>query len=284
MTTIEGTPRGAGLEILAPAKVNLALHVTARRADGYHELDSLTLFAESGDLLTVTPAAENALEIGGPRGAGLPAGDDNLCLRAARMTDFPVSVRLDKRLPAEAGLGGGSADAAAVLRAIARLSGSPLPAGTERLGADVPVCLASRATRMQGIGERLSPVHGLPPLAAVLVNPGVPVATPPVFKALVCRDNPPLEALPETPCDTATLIAWLARQRNDLEAPAITIAPVIATVIDTLAASPACQLARMSGSGASCFGLYPDRAASEAAAAKISAKHPEWWVKPAILR
>lgn len=273
----------AGLTLLAPAKVNLALHVTGRRDDGYHLLDSLVLFADTGDRVTVTPAVDYALTVTGPRSAGVPTDDRNLCLKAARLAGTTVEIALEKHLPSEAGIGGGSSDAAAVLRAMAAL-GTPLPPAIERLGADVPVCLAGHAARMQGVGERVSPVPTLPPLPALLVNPGRPVATPSVFKALEKRDNPDMGEIPThlaTPRDTA---AWLACLRNDLEAPARAVEPVIGTVLAALAALPDCLLARMSGSGATCFALFPDAVSASAAARQIATARPEWWVKPCLLR
>jgi len=259
----------------APAKVNLCLHVTGRRADGYHLLDSIIAFAGVGDRVTVAPGAGLALT--GPQAAQLTGGDDNLCLRAARAMGGGVSVRLEKHLPVASGIGGGSADAAATLRAMARL-GRPLPPADAvlALGADVPACLAGRPARMRGVGEILTPVS-LPAAWLVLVNPGIAVATPQVFRGLTHAANPPLQDLPRL-ADAGALAAWLARQRNDLEPPAIAIAPVIATAKAALAASPGCLLARMSGSGATCFGLFADRPVAEAAALALGHAHREWWI------
>jgi 4-diphosphocytidyl-2-C-methyl-D-erythritol kinase len=264
----------------APAKINLTLHVTGLRADGYHLLDSLVAFADTGDRLTVAPAAEMRLTVSGPRAAGVPTDARNLCWQAAEWFGETAEITLEKHLPAAAGIGGGSSDAAAVLRALSALTGRALPGqGLEALGADLPVCLHARAARMSGIGERLQAV-ALPDLNAVLANPGVGVPTPAVFKALGCKDNPPMPALPEA----AEWHAWLAAQRNDLQAPAITVQPVIAEVLAALQATTGARLARMSGSGATCFALYDSRAEAEAAAEALRAAQPGWWVAPCTLR
>ena len=259
----------------APAKINLCLHVTGQREDGYHLLDGLVAFADIGDRVTVSPG--QGLTITGPQAGGLEPSDDNLCLRAARAMDGGVAVTLEKVLPVASGIGGGSADAAAVLRAMARMGRSlPEPADVLALGADVPVCLAGRAARMQGVGEVLTPVV-LPQAWLVLANPGVAVPTPQVFRALPRRDNPPMPPVPVLP-DAAGLAAWLSDRRNDLEAPAVALAPAIAEVRAALASQPGCLLARMSGSGATCFGLFADEPAATAAARTLSDRQPEWWV------
>lgn len=255
----------------APAKLNLALHVTGRRADGYHLLDSLVCFASVGDTVTLSPGPLS-LRIDGPFAAGLEVGDDNLCLRAARLAGGQAAIGLTKALPVASGIGGGSADAAAVLRGLARM-GRPVPAGTERLGADVPVCLASRPARMQGIGEIVTPLPDLPALHLVLANPRVAVPTPAIFAALSRRDNPGLPAIPAFR-DAEALIGWLRTVRNDLEAPAIATAPVIAEVLAALSATGA-RLARMSGSGATCFGIHGDAASARASAAALARNG--WW-------
>lgn len=276
-----GEGQGQGVAEFAPAKVNLTLHVTGRRADGYHLLDSLVVFADVGDRVTARPAAVTRLAVTGPRAAGVPTGPDNLVLRAAAlMADTPAAIGLEKHLPAAGGIGGGSSDAAATLRALARLSGRPLPEAEAvlALGADVPVCLAARPARMAGIGELLVPVPALPPLPAVLVNPGVGVATPSVFRALERRENAPMAAVPSGLADAAELAGWLALQRNDLEPAAVALEPAIGTVLATLAGSRDCLLARMSGSGATCVGLYPSSASAQAAAAAMAAAAPAWWV------
>ena len=269
-------------EAFAPAKINLTLHVTGRRDDGYHLLDSLVVFADVGDRLTVAPAETLSLRVTGPRAAGVPTGADNLVLRAARALapDHGAAITLDKRLPAASGIGGGSADAAAAVRALAALwhLPPPDPATLIALGADVPVCLASRPARMSGLGEALAPCPALPPFHLVLANPGVAVSTPAVFRALARPENPPMPAtLPPWP-DAAALAAWLATMRNDLETPATALCPAIHGVLVALAARPGCLLARMSGSGATCFGLFADPAAAAAAARALETAQPDWWV------
>lgn len=276
------------LTVPAPAKINLALHVTGRRPDGYHLLDSLVTFAGVGDQLTLTPAVDLALGITGPEGAGLSPGSDNLVLRAAAAFDPPgpgARITLDKRLPVASGIGGGSADAAAALRGLAQLwcRALPDPARVLALGADVPVCLHGQTCRMQGVGERLSPASPLPPVWAVLANPRVPVATPAVFRALTSRDNPPLPVcLPPLP-DAAALAGWLSAQRNDLQAAAVTVAPAIGATLQALATLPGALIARMSGSGATCFALFATPAQATAAADRLHRAAPGWWVAAAPL-
>lgn len=263
-------PSGARRET-APAKLNLTLHVTGRRADGYHMLDSLVVFLDIGDVVTLTPGPL-ALHLTGPFAAGLADQPDNLCLRAARLAGREARITLEKNLPVASGIGGGSADAAAVLRAL-----DARPHGTETLGADVPVCLCGRPTRMRGLGEILDPLPPLPELHVLLVNPGQGLSTPQVFKALENRDNPPMpDPLPAWP-DAAALIAFLRDCRNDLEPPAIRLMPAISTCLAAMRDQGA-QLARMSGSGATCFGLFPDRAQAHSARAAIAAAYPAWWV------
>lgn len=260
----------------APAKLNLALHVTGRRGDGYHLLDSLVAFAAVGDRVVVAPG--QGIELAGPFAADLLSGEDNLCLRAARFLGVEAAIRLEKVLPVASGIGGGSADAAAVLRGLAR-SGAVLPGAQAlaALGADVPVCLAGQPVRMRGIGEVLDPVPALPALHLVLVNPGIGMATPAVFAALEQPDNPGLPPLPSRLPDAAALRDWLSATRNDLEAPARRLQPVIGTVLAALAGSGA-QLARMSGSGATCFGLFSSAGQAGAARDRIRASQPGWWV------
>jgi 4-diphosphocytidyl-2-C-methyl-D-erythritol kinase len=271
---------------LARAKVNLDLLVTGRRADGYHELDSLVAFADIGDELILEPSPELTLELIGPFAAGLGTGEDNLVLRAAQELAAAAGVRrpsarlrLDKRLPVAAGLGGGSADAAAALRGLRRLWGLPLDDGALAeiglgLGADVPVCLPSRPARMRGVGERIEPAPGLAVLHLLLVNPQRPLATAAVFRELPATGMGPRSAEPPAGPD----LEWLARSRNDLELPARSLLPVIGEVLTALADVPGCRLARMSGSGATCFGLFGQPAEAKAAAASIARAHPGWWV------
>ncbi len=274
------------IEEFAPAKLNLALHVTGQRPDGYHLLDSLVVFADVGDRVTVAPAEALTLTVTGPEAAGLTAGEDNLAFRAARAfgAGRGAAITLEKTLPVASGIGGGSADAAATLRALSRLWRLPLPeaAAVLALGADVPVCIAGRPARMGGIGEVLAPVPALPEVAVLLVNPRVEVPTPAVFRALSRKDNPPLELLPPVFADAGALAAWLSRQRNDLEAPAIAVAPVIADVLAAIAATGP-LMARMSGSGATCLGLFATPGDATAAARALAARHPGWWARAAAV-
>jgi 4-diphosphocytidyl-2-C-methyl-D-erythritol kinase len=268
----------------ARAKINLALHVTGRRPDGYHLLDSLVAFVDVGDQITAEPATSLSLYLTGPKSAGL-SDTDNLVLRAARALhpNLGARITLDKHLPVASGIGGGSADAAATLHALSDLWSLPLPSADVLLGlgADVPVCLSGQSARMQGIGEQITPVT-LPQVSVVLANPGVAVPTPQVFAALQSRSNPGLDPLPNLP-DGAALATYLQTQRNDLELAACTIAPVIATTLAALHAMPDCLIARMSGSGATCFGLFSDPTAATAAAARLQASHPEWWIAATTL-
>ncbi|MBT9368884.1 4-(cytidine 5'-diphospho)-2-C-methyl-D-erythritol kinase [Rhizobium sp. CSW-27] len=275
----------------APAKINLALHVTGRRADGYHLLDSLVTFAGDGDSLELAPASQDGFRVTGRFGALLGDGQDNLVVRARDLLRSavlaaghaapPVEISLDKALPVASGIGGGSADAAATLRGLARLWGVTLPQGQMQalalsLGADVPMCLASRPVLARGIGEELTPVAALPALALVLVNPLVSVSTPDIFRRLETRDNPPMTALPAT--RQADWTAYLRAQRNDLEPPARALVDEIAAVSTALASGGA-ELVRMSGSGATCFGLFASPHAAAEAAARLTEQHPLWYVQ-----
>lgn len=267
----------------APAKLNLCLHVTGRRADGYHLLDSLVVFADIADQIEVSAGNGLSLHLSGPECAGLHAEPDNLVLRAARLMGVSdAALKLCKNLPVASGIGGGSADAAATLRAVSRMLGRalPLPQDVLRLGADVPVCLLGAPVRMSGIGETLAGLPPLPPLWAMLVNPRVAVPTPAVFAALTSRDNPPLPDLPAGVLSTAhDFISWLATEtRNDLVPPALTVAPILSKVQTALAATPNCLLARMSGSGGTHFGLYATPDAAEKAVRQLSRLHPDWWI------
>ena len=253
----------ADTPVLAPAKINLSLHVTGRRDDGYHLLDSLVVFADIGDRLWLSDADEMSLSVTGPFAEGVPEDGRNLVWKAAERAGRMLSIRLEKNLPHGAGIGGGSSDAAAVLRWAG--------AGKNALdlGADVPVCLSNTPQRMRGIGEQLEPV-AVPECHLVLVNPGVHVPTPAVFRALERRDNAGMTPMGDD------FIGWLGAQRNDLQEAAISVAPVIAEALATLDDA---LVARMSGSGATCFGLYPDADMAKAAAARIAAAQPGWWVR-----
>jgi 4-diphosphocytidyl-2-C-methyl-D-erythritol kinase len=278
----------------APAKVNLYLHVLASRDDGYHLVDSLIVFAGVGDRVTVRADDRLELEVCGPFAGALAttARDDNLVLRAARALAAAAGVapcariELDKRLPVAAGIGGGSADAAAALRALTRLWQLDLaPPALEEvaagLGADVPACLGSLPVVAGGVGERLRPLPGpWPELHLVLANPGLALPTAQVFAGC---EGPFGEAAPLTavPASAPVLAAALARRRNDLEPSARRLAPAIGEVLAALAALPGCLLARLSGSGATCFGLFAEAAAARRAAAALSHARDDWWVAAA---
>lgn len=270
----------------APAKINLYLHVVGRREDGYHLLDSLVVFAGVADQLTASPSTGLTLSLTGPFAAGLRTEADNLVLRAAHVLAAEMGVipsgriNLEKNLPVASGIGGGSADAAAALRLLSRLwRVSPAQDRLHRLaqdlGADVPVCLVGRAARMAGIGEQLGPAPLLPDAGIILVNPGIGISTPAVFGARSGGFSTPA-SLPRQLPDAVSLAAALRATRNDLEPAARLLAPVIGEVLEALAANPTCLMARMSGSGATCFGLY--RSPSEAKAAARNLVHPGWWV------
>jgi 4-diphosphocytidyl-2-C-methyl-D-erythritol kinase len=277
------------IAVAAPAKLNLYLHITGRRADGYHLLDSLIAFADIHDTLIAEPAEELSLTVEGPF-AGLLADEaDNLVLRAAHAladtADLAPTGRLTlvKRLPVAAGIGGGSADAAAAIRALCALWGIA-PAHHHLLdialglGADVPVCLEGVAARIGGIGELMTRAPRLPAPPLVLVNPGVAVSTPAVFKA---RRGAFSEAEPvmDEVGDVASLVRALEARRNDLAEPALSLAPEIGDCLGALAAEEGCLLARMSGSGATCFGLFADDGAARRAAASILERNGSWWVR-----
>lgn len=271
ITDSDRIPDGA-IAAFAPAKINLALHVTGQREDGYHRLDSLVAFADIGDRLRLIPGSEMSMEIVGPFADGVPADARNLAWRAADQAGWRGHIHLEKNLPHGAGLGSGSADAAAVLRALDADVADVL------LGADVPACRVARALIMSGIGDHVQPLpRSLPPLFAVLANPRVSIPTPDVFSTLARKDNPAMDVALPVWRTGADLIEWLARQRNDLEPPAMQIAPVIGTVLETLRRLPSCQLARMSGSGATCFALLPTQDDAERAARTIAEGQPGWW-------
>ncbi|WP_138934832.1 4-(cytidine 5'-diphospho)-2-C-methyl-D-erythritol kinase [Roseovarius arcticus] len=272
-------------EVFAPAKVNLTLHVTGQREDGYHQIDSLVMFADIGDSLTVRRADRTVLELTGPMADKTPPGDDNLVIRAAKLMGVTAHITLDKRLPIAAGIGGGSSDAAATLRALSKLTGKPIPDDVLPLGADARVCCAADlgAARMTGIGDHVIAAPGLPQLHAVLVNPNLPVSTSEVFRHLAKRDNPPMPETLPTGCDASELIAWLQEQRNDLHTPAMASEPAIKQIFKTLEVTPGCLLTRMSGSGGTCFGLYADAETAASAAGRLQESHPGWWVAAACL-
>lgn len=283
----------------APAKVNLTLHVRGRRDDGWHDLESLVVFAGVHDLLWLEPGDALALDVDGPTAGAAGPLADNSVLKAARALGERSPglrwgrFRLLKRLPAAAGVGGGSSDAAAALRLLARLNGlSPgdprVAAAAQATGSDVPVCLEPRARMMEGRGEEVGPALGLAPLFAVLVNPGVALSTPAVFGEIglkageraIWGAHPPI-----APGESfEALLSKLRRGRNDMEDAASVLAPVVGHVLAVLGAARGVRLARMSGSGATCFGLFADCHAAARAARVISRDHPSWWVRPTVLR
>nr|WP_246251728.1 4-(cytidine 5'-diphospho)-2-C-methyl-D-erythritol kinase [Mesorhizobium camelthorni] len=337
----------------APAKINLALHVTGHRPDGFHLIESLAVFTRHGDRVTVAAASEDSFSTSGPFGAEIPLDGGNLVVRARDMLrrahllamvppsvlpdispsrgeiepaaclspiasvagiavapklpisplegemsgrteggrtsgrkQQPVSIHLTKHLPVASGIGGGSSDAAATLTALNRLcrfglTSEQLAKIGRDLGADVPMCLYTKPLIARGIGEQIEPAAGFPALAMVLVNPGVPVSTPEVFSALTSRENPGLPPLPlvkdEGQLAFGDICRWLASTRNDLQAPAVSIAPAIAQSLEALTSAGA-GFARMSGSGATCFGLFETSGEAARAAAEIQARQPGWWV------
>lgn len=278
------------LDVFAPAKINLTLHVVGQRSDGYHLLDSLVAFAAVGDQLRAQLDNRFSLKMQGAEAATLPKDATNLILQVAELFDqLPgASFNLIKHLPVSSGIGGGSADAAATYRALSTFAedmGIPIPAPEAllKLGADIPMCLASAAARVGGIGEQITPVETLPTLPAVLVNPRREISTPSVFKAMTARQNAPMTRHLPIFSSARDLATWLSEQRNDLEPAASQLEPVIDVVKAEISAQPDCLLSRMSGSGATCFGLFPTIAATHSAATAIAQSHPDWWVKPTEL-
>jgi 4-diphosphocytidyl-2-C-methyl-D-erythritol kinase len=287
---------GAARAEQAPAKVNLTLRVVGRRLDGYHDIDSLVVFAAVGDTLTFTAARSLALDVRGPTAGASGATAGNLVLKAANA----LAARLDgiklgrfvlsKRLPVAAGVGGGSSDAAAALRLLARanrlaLDDPRLHEAARATGADVPVCLDPRPRVMRGIGDLLSAPLDLPRLPAVMVNPGVAVPTKDVFAKLAAGPSQrvPAGQAVAIPSDRIGYLAFVERESNDLERPALSLQPVIAQVLVALRALPGCRLSRMSGSGATCFALFDSTRAASSAATALRKQHPDWWIRATTL-
>ncbi|GAC1553192.1 MAG: 4-(cytidine 5'-diphospho)-2-C-methyl-D-erythritol kinase [Beijerinckiaceae bacterium] len=283
----------------APAKINLTLHVLGRREDGYHDLESLVAFAGVGDLVAFEPSDALALHVSGLRAAEVPPDTNNLVLRATRelmrrMETLRVGAfYLHKNLPVASGIGGGSSDAAAALRLLAHhnslaITDARIVAAAQATGADVAVCLDPRARMMRGVGERLGDPLELSPLFAILVNPGVAVATRAVFSQIGLAPGEAtgsaMHPLASALCDQASLLALLKGARNDLEDAACQIAPVIVDLLAVLGAAKGSRLARMSGSGATCFALFEDRRQAARAARSISRDQPGWWVRATVLR
>ncbi|SEP67973.1 4-diphosphocytidyl-2-C-methyl-D-erythritol kinase [Faunimonas pinastri] len=280
---------------LAAAKINLALHVTAQRPDGYHDLESLVVFADLGDAVSVSRADTLSLEVSGPFAAHAPGGPENLGWRAALALDRAAgnggrgaAIALSKEIPAGTGFGGGSADAATVLIALNTLwdlglSNRELAGIGAPLGADIAMCVHSRALLAGGVGDAIEAVPGMPPLSMLLVWPGRSVSTPAVFRALTERSNPPLPKLGADWLRTpAAVVDYLSGTRNDLEPVARSLEPAISDALDAIAATSGCALARMSGSGAGCFGIYPDMDQARAAAVEIGCAYPDWWVRATL--
>lgn len=278
------------IEFQAAAKINLALHVTARRDDGYHCLETFVTFAKYGDVIRVEPANDISLTIEGPFAEALGSTDDNLVLKAAHLLKQAAkesgrnvtgaALHLNKKLPIASGIGGGSADAAATLFALCELWGFyPASIATEKIalqmGADVPMCLCSKPLMARGIGEEIVPV-ALAELNMVLINPGKSISTPEIFRALAYTNS---ASLPEIDFQSSDqeFIHWLQNTQNDLQSPAIKLVPEIQTVLDMLLDSNECQFARMSGSGATCFGLFASIEQAENAANDIGQRNPDWW-------
>jgi 4-diphosphocytidyl-2-C-methyl-D-erythritol kinase len=271
----------------APAKINLALHVVGQRDDGYHLLESLVVFTRFGDRISVDRAETDEFAVTGPYASAVPTDESNLVVRARNTlraalppsSDFPVSISLEKNLPPASGIGGGSSDAAQTLKALAQLWGIEEDGTLERialsLGADVPMCLSPYPALVSGIGEKVERLPDFPPLFIVLVNPGAEASTPAVFSRLKTKDNPELRQLVSG--DPKTLYAWLRETRNDLQVPALELAPAICEALEALRATQA-RFVRMSGSGATCFGLYDTRREAEAAAVGIRRVWPDWFV------
>ncbi len=272
----------------APAKINLTLRIVGRRGDGYHELESLVVFAGVADTLSLQPGADTGLAITGRNAAACGPDPDNLVLKAERALRASVpglkggQFGLEKKLPVAAGIGGGSADAAAALRLLARANGLPaddpaLAAAALATGADVPVCLASEARIMRGVGEILSAPVVLPALPAILVNPGIPLSTREVFTAFAGMrgSDTPLGGVPD---EAEALFAFLNVHGNDLTAPAIACAPAVGEVLDVLSGLPGSRVARMSGSGPTCFALFDSADQAEWAARQLQPARPAWWV------
>lgn len=285
------------------AKINLTLRVLGRRADGWHELESLVAFAGYADHLTLLPGPDLSLTVDGPLGRQIAAeADHNLVIRAARALHARVAnlhwgrFALVKRLPVAAGIGGGSADAGAALRLLAQANGLPvddprLMEAARAVGADVPVCLFSQARFMRGVGDDLGKVLPVPPLVALLVNPGVPLATKAVFDRMAGRAGSRLSsgrAASATAIETLetphSVLPFLQKSGNDMEDAASVLVPVIGDILAILSAARGCRLARMSGSGPTCFGLFAERRQAVRAATAIRRAQPGWWVQPTLLR
>ncbi len=283
------------VRVFAPAKINLTLHVTGQLDNGYHLLDSVVAFADIGDWITLhAEFLPKRLEVTGPEAVPELESDHNIMWHAATKfwkADMPMSMQLEKHLPMASGIGGGSADVAATYRGLLLLRAAVEGRDTPRdptsedaramldIGADVPMCVLSEPARIRGIGEQIETIADLHPYPVVLVNPRVQVSTPAVFRQLLVKDNPGLDPFPASFEDRDAALDWLGAQRNDLQASAVRECPAIGDVLEALDATGTCRLARMSGSGATCFGLFDRVHMAEAAADTIRAAHPDWWVQ-----
>ena len=288
---VEDAHNSETIIIQAPAKLNLYLHITGQREDGYHELNSLVAFASICDSVQVRPASELTLTASGPFADKLKLDEENLVWRAARALqniakiDKGAELSLTKNMPVASGIGGGSANAAATIRALIRLwslkdIGNDLPDIALSLGADVPVCLYGRPALMSGVGELIKPAPKIPSMHLVIINPGDAVSTTAVFKT---REGP-YSISPEELDEAKSLQEFtvqLANLRNDLTAPALIISPVIQEVLIALETTKNCLFARMSGSGATCYGIFETERQAKMAVSRISVKHPDWWIKTA---
>jgi len=270
------------ISVTAHAKVNLTLHVIGQLPNGYHNLQSLVGLTDFGDQIYLSPASGFDFQVTGPFSQGIPLDDRNLVVRAAQFMakkysrELECKVVLEKNLPMASGIGGGSSDAAAVMKALSQYWSVPLPTVDElmALGADIPVCMSSGLTLMEGAGEQVTPLAPPPAWGLLLINPNVGVSTPAVFNALSRKNNPQMEKVTEHCRD----IGWLCNQRNDLEPPAVAMVPEVAAVLDAISTTPHCKVARMSGSGATCFGVFADVNAAQTAAETLKHRHPNWWV------
>ncbi len=288
------------VSVFAPAKINLTLHVTGQRDDGYHLIDSLVAFAPVGDYLTIQDGNTLSLTVEGPEAAGIPADMNNLVMKVAEILadGSGAAITLNKYLPVASGIGGGSADAAAAIRALsgywnheAKNVGLFVPEGDAlkhlarqflSIGADIPMCLLPRQQRVRGIGEDIQQVE-FPPLPALLVNPRVAVSTKEVFRGLKLNTNPPMEELLPDFESITEFTSWLAKQRNDLETPACKHCPEIGNVLDKLAGLDGCLLSRMSGSGATCFAIFETPEIAQVVGRKLLRDQPRWWIAGGLL-
>ena len=274
------------MHVRSPAKVNLALKVLGRQPDGFHRISSLVGFTEFGDEIAVRRSNGNSLLVHGPFADAIPHDDENLVLKALGLIagDHGFIINLVKHIPVAAGLGGGSSNAATAIRLASKLTGAGLP-GTEqvsRLGTDIPVCLIGKPAMIGGLGEIVRPLQKSPQLYMLLVNPMVQLSTGLVYQQLGQYSRNPLED-PPSGCDPGQYIDWLGRQKNDLEKPAMDILPVIGDVLDSIRETSGCLLARMSGSGATCFGLYASSSEADHARKAILSERRGWWSVSTVL-